>query len=92
MEMEKIIYNKVVRDKIPDIIQKSGKVCKTKTLTNSEFLLKLEEKLQEELNEYYASKDIMELADLLVVVLKILELKNTSWVEFTTQREEKKLQ
>ncbi len=68
-------YNKAIRDKIPEIIEKSGSKCNIKTLSDSEFLLKLEEKLSEEITEYQDSKSLEELADILEVINRILEIK-----------------
>ena len=34
---EKIIYNKLVRDKIPEIIEVSGKTCETEILSDEEY-------------------------------------------------------
>lgn len=55
------VYNKLVRDKIPEIIKnKDGKAFKIKILEDSEYLNALNLKLQEELKEYLESKDIEE--------------------------------
>ncbi len=61
-------YHKLVRDKIPQIIAQSGKVCQTRILTEAEYLPMLEEKLAEELAEYRQDGSLEELADLLEVV------------------------
>jgi predicted house-cleaning noncanonical NTP pyrophosphatase (MazG superfamily) len=73
-----IKYNKAIRDKIPQIIESSGKNCNVKKLDDSEFLAELEKKLVEELNEYQESKDVEELADILEVIYRISELKGTN--------------
>ena len=52
------VYNKLIRDRIPEIIQKAGKNCKVITLKNEDYLRHLNKKLQEELDEYYESKNI----------------------------------
>jgi predicted house-cleaning noncanonical NTP pyrophosphatase (MazG superfamily) len=46
-----IQYNKAIRDKIPEIIDKSGRKYRVKTLSDTLFLIELENKLQEELRE-----------------------------------------
>ena len=69
------IYSKAIRDKIPEIIKKSGNECNVKTLSDEEFLEKLEEKLSEEVAEYQESKSLEELADILEVINRILEIK-----------------
>ena len=80
-------YNKLVRDKIPEIIEsKPNKKCKTKILTDDEYLLALNKKLQEELKEYLESGEVEELADLQEVLLAILKVKNVSLEEFESIR------
>ncbi len=62
------IYNKLVRDRIPEIIKSSGKACKTEILSDTNYLRMLDVKLEEELKEYYHNHSIEELADLLEVI------------------------
>ena len=71
-------YNKVVRDKIPEIIVESGKKSNIKQLDDTSFLAELEKKLIEEVNEYSESKDVEELADLLEVIYRISELRGVN--------------
>lgn len=61
-------YNKLVRDKIPEIINEEGKTCIVEPLNQAEYLIMLEAKLDEELNEYHTEHSIEELADLLEVI------------------------
>lgn len=61
-------YNKLVRDKIPDIIESQGKKCVTDILKDDEYLKMIDEKLNEELKEYYEDGSIEGLADLLEVI------------------------
>ena len=84
-----VIYNKAIRDKIPDIIEESGKNCNVKKLTNSEFLVQLEKKLVEELSEYQESKNVEELADILEVIYRISELKGITSNELDSIKNEK---
>ena len=58
------VYNKLVRDKIPEIIEADGKVCRTHILSNEEYIVALEAKLNEEVAEYQADKNLEEMADL----------------------------
>ena len=62
------IYNKLVRDFIPDIIEESGNECRTRILSDDEYLKMLDAKLDEELAEYHKDQNIEELADLLEVI------------------------
>lgn len=82
-------YNKLVRDKIPEIVRSSGKKATFKKETGDELLKLLNLKLDEELLEYKESGDIEELADLLEVVYGILKHKDISIEEFEKIRIEK---
>ena len=67
------IYNKLVRDRIPEIIEKQGKICHYEVMGNEAYLAALDAKLTEELKEYHASGELEELADLLEVIYAIAE-------------------
>ena len=71
-------YNKAIRDKIPEIIQKDGNSCNVNTLPDEEFLEHLEKKLSEEVTEYQNDKNPEELADILEVIFRIAQLKGVS--------------
>ena len=64
----KKLYNKLVRDRIPDIITASGKSCNTAILDADDYVRMLDEKLNEEVAEYQESKSMEELADILEVI------------------------
>ena len=49
-------YNKLVRDRIPEIIEASGKNCVTEILSDADYLKMLDAKLDEELAEYHARR------------------------------------
>lgn len=66
--MKSIKYNKLVRDRIPEIIEESGKTCVTEVLSDEEYLKMIDAKLDEELAEYHKDQNIEELADLLEVI------------------------
>jgi predicted house-cleaning noncanonical NTP pyrophosphatase (MazG superfamily) len=61
-------YHKLVRDRIPEIIESSGKSCITEVLSDQEYLRMIDAKLDEELAEYHAEPNIEELADLIEVI------------------------
>ena len=71
-------YNKVVRDNIPEIIQKDGHTCNIKTLPDEKFLIEIEKKLSEEVIEYQNDKNPEELADILEVIYRIAKLQGIS--------------
>lgn len=83
-------YQKLVRDKIPKIIERNeGRSCKTRILDDEEYLKELNKKIQEELNEYLESGEVEELADLEEVLRAILDSKGVSYEEFERIRQEK---
>ena len=86
---DKIIYNKLVRDKIPEIIEATGKTCETEILSDEEYLQMLDKKLDEELAEYHKEKNIEELADLLEVVYATAKARGYSIEELDHVRLEK---
>ena len=61
-------YNKLVRDRIPEIIEASGNTCIAEILSDEDYLKMLDAKLDEELAEYHADQNIEELADLIEVI------------------------
>jgi predicted house-cleaning noncanonical NTP pyrophosphatase (MazG superfamily) len=62
-------YNKLIRDKIPQIIEQSGKKAIVKQLDSTQYIAQLNSKLGEELDEYLESGNVEELADLVEVNL-----------------------
>lgn len=83
------IYNKLVRDRIPEIIEADGKHCSVETLSDEEYLLLLECKLEEELAEYQDSKSLEELADLLEVMRAVVKARGWTMAELERVRAEK---
>lgn len=71
-------YNKLVRDKIPDIIEKSGQKPIFHTVDKALLPLCLRMKLNEEVLEYNESECIEELADILEVVYALCEASGNS--------------
>ena len=56
-------YNKLVRDKIPDIIEAQGKKCKLYIATGTDYHNRLKDKLLEEAKEFFENPCVEELAD-----------------------------
>ena len=63
-----ITYNKLVRDRIPEIIEAKGQHCVTRILDEEAYLRMLDAKLGEELSEYHKDQTVEELADLMEVI------------------------
>ena len=81
------LYNKLVRDKIPEVIQENeGKNAKIRILNDEEYLKELNIKLKEEVEEYLASGEIEELADIEEVLRALVEIKGKSLEEFDNLR------
>lgn len=87
--MKEIIYDKLVRDKIPEIIEKSGKQCKTEILSDEKYLEMIDKKLNEELAEYHEDQNIEELADLLEVIYVATKARGYSIEDLEKVRAEK---
>ncbi|QCJ42578.1 phosphoribosyl-ATP pyrophosphohydrolase [Bacillus sp. S3] len=87
------IYNKLVRDKIPKIIQATGKQCSAKILNNDEYIKALQKKSFEELQEYVDSKNndeaVEELADILEIIHSFAEYHGVSMEEVEEVRKRK---
>ena len=66
--MDEKVYNKLVRDEIPDVIARDGKSSITRTLYEDEYRVRLLEKLDEEVGEFKRSPNLEELADIVEVV------------------------
>lgn len=76
-----MIYNKLVRDKIPEIIASCGEKAHIRTLEAAEYALCLEKKLDEEVAEYHESHALEELADILEVLFALAEAGGHSKTE-----------
>lgn len=76
------VYNKLVRDKITDIIEADGRIAKYRTLDNNEYRKELNSKLQEEVKEYLDDNNVEELADIVEVVYGILNSMDVTIDEF----------
>lgn len=84
-------YHKLVRDRIPEIIARTGKTCCTQKLDDQAYLRLLDEKLGEELAEYQESKSLEELADLLEVMEAVVTARGYTWEQLQMVKTEKKV-
>ncbi|MGE6365786.1 nucleoside triphosphate pyrophosphohydrolase [Bacillus paramycoides] len=86
-------YNKLIRDKIPQIIKNNGKTCTTKTLSENEYINEICKKTGEELTEYLEAKTkshkLEELADLLELINALAEYEGTTLEEINNIRKKK---
>lgn len=83
------IYNKLVRDRIPEIIKNAGKIAEYEVLSQADYAKMLEKKLDEETAEYHASKNVEELADILEVLYALAESSGYSADELERLRARK---
>lgn len=84
-----IKYYKLVRDRIPEIIEASGKTCKLEILPDDEYLKMIDAKLDEELSEYHKDQNIEELADLIEVIYAAAKARGYTLEELEQARAEK---
>lgn len=82
-------YNKLVRDKIPDIIKGKGETAVTHIADDKEYWSKLKEKLDEEVKEFTKDETIGEVADILEVLDAVCEYKKWSRGELQSVKDKK---
>lgn len=84
------IYKKLIRDKIPEIIEADGKNYEIRTLGEEEFGDYLRKKLKEEMEEYLESKNPEELADIIEVIFSLADNHGIKKEELEKIRSKKK--
>ncbi len=82
-------YNKLVRDKIPQIIKQKGKIPITHIASDEEYKNKLHEKLKEETDEFIKNPSKEEIADILEVIDSICELNKISKNDLESLKKQK---
>jgi predicted house-cleaning noncanonical NTP pyrophosphatase (MazG superfamily) len=87
------IYNKLVRDRIPQIIERTGKKFTVRTLKEEEYITELKNKSFEELQEYMGAENdesaIEELADLLEIIHALARCHGASLEKLEEVRQQK---
>jgi predicted house-cleaning noncanonical NTP pyrophosphatase (MazG superfamily) len=83
------VYNKLVRDRIPEIIKESGKKAAIRIADEAEYKHLLRQKLLEEVNEFLESGSSEELADILEVVAALGRTSGLSFADLVEMAEEK---
>lgn len=91
--MARIFYNKLIRDKIPEIIEQKGELCDVRVLDNAhEFQQELLKKIVEEAGGLVKARDrarlLSEYADLMIALDTLLELMEFSEADIKTALEE----
>lgn len=87
-------YNKLVRDKIPDIIKANGEEPETRVLSDEEYKEELEKKLLEEYHEVLeatGSDRLEELADMLEVMLSLAALEDKTLDDIIATADQKRI-
>lgn len=84
-----IEYDKLVRDKIPEIIEDNGEEPLTHRATDEEYEQRLIDKLDEEVAEFRESRELEELADILEVIHAICEHRDVTKEQLEKTRERK---
>ena len=82
-------FNKLVRDKIPDMIRSHGEVPFTRVLDDEEYRKCLDEKLDEEIREFREEYDLEEMADILEVLYALCEADGHTVEELHALRQKK---
>lgn len=88
--MEERKYNKLVRDRVPEIIKGNGEEPVTYILGDIEYKKALDDKLLEEVNEYLKEDNLEEIADIYEVICAILEYKGISFEDMQSIAIDKK--
>lgn len=87
------VYNKLVRDLIPDIIKAQGKNLKTEILDTDAYIRELRKKMEEEQSEYMSSttdaEAVEELADMLEVIYALAVVHGADEAELNELRTNK---
>ena len=84
-----MIYHKLVRDKIPQIIKENGSAVQFRVLSDPEYRILLEAKLDEEVGEYHRDQTVEELADILEVVYALAAAQGVSLAQLQETYEQK---
>jgi predicted house-cleaning noncanonical NTP pyrophosphatase (MazG superfamily) len=90
------MYNKLVRDKVPEVIQREGRQCGVTVLPHEKFIQALKEKLIEEAKEIAVSTSaedlVLEIADLLEVLDTLLAVHDIQRESVLSTQERRRLE
>ncbi len=88
--MKETVYNKLVRDLIPQVVEADGQVAVVRELKSEEFRVELVRKLHEEVAEFSLKPSVDELADIQEVVLALAEMLGADASQLEAVRQRKK--
>lgn len=83
------VFNKLVRDKIPEIIKADGKTCEIEIAAKKDRQELLEKKLLEEVNEFMKDKNLEELSDIMEVLYGLAANMGYSEEDLLNKRNDK---
>ena len=83
-------YMKLIRDRIPEIIEANGQTAHIRVLSEEEYVAALEKKLIEEVGEYLEGKELSELVDVLEVVEALAENAGVPFEKLLAMQAEKR--
>ena len=83
------VYEKLVRDRIPEIIEAKGEIPLVEVLDHDAYIRCLDEKLAEELEEYLEDGSMEEMADLIEVARAAIAARGHTWEEVEALRVQK---
>ncbi len=89
--MVTLLKDKLVRDKIPDIIRETGRIPKVRVASKDELDVLLREKIVEEAQEFLFSGDSEELVDIQEAIDALIRLRKTDPAMLELQRHTKLL-
>lgn len=84
------VYDKLVRDRIPEIIEASGNKCEIEVVSDEVALEYLYKKLNEEVGELLEDKNLDEIADVMEVLFAVGAKYGYSEQDVLDKRNEKK--
>lgn len=83
------VYNKLVRDNVPDLILKDHALPTTRTLNDEEYISELNKKLLDEVNKYLETNNDEEMVDILEVIRAIVTFNGSTFEELEDKRKKK---
>lgn len=92
-----IIYNKLIRDKIPEITKADGWISETRILNKKEFILELRKKILEEAKELNEGsgrdnliEELVDIQEIIDAILKNINIKFTEFRKIQTKKRQKR--